>query len=178
MQPERHTNGPGKCAGRRGGGESCASAFSLASQLSGRRNDKLRSSHAVMLATVCLSRIRPSKKRIIAISHRSCLRSNWTANEYRPCFRRARRDLANPAAVRGPVLAPPCIRHLPFGMAGDLQGVALRVFAPQRGALLGSPGRFPFLSRFPLPVLGWLASPLSELGEFSDLAVEGITRRA
>jgi hypothetical protein len=33
-------------------------------------------------------------------------------------------------------------------MAGDRQGAALRVFAPQRGALLGSPGRFPFFNQF------------------------------
>jgi len=41
-----------------------------------------------------------------------------TSEEYSPCFRRERRDLAKPSRVRGPVLAPPCIRHRPLCMAG------------------------------------------------------------
>jgi hypothetical protein len=43
------------------------------------------------------------------------------------------RTRSNPSGVRGPVLVPPCIRHLPFGIAGDRHGDAFRVFAPQRG---------------------------------------------
>ena len=40
---------------------------------------------------------------------------------------------ASPAAVRGPVELPPCIRQRPFGMAGDRQAVPARVVAPHRG---------------------------------------------
>ena len=48
-----------------------------------------------------------------------------------------------PAAVRGPVLVPPWIRHLPLAIAGDLQGVPLRRFlAPQRGAALAALSAF------------------------------------
>jgi hypothetical protein len=63
-----------------------------------------------------------------------------------PCFQAARLDLANPSGVRGPVLAPPCMRHRPFLIAADLQGASLRVRAPQRGAFNGSPGGLPFFS--------------------------------
>ena len=38
-----------------------------------------------------------------------------------------------PSAVRGPVDFPPCIRHLPFGIAGDRHGLPILVRAPQRG---------------------------------------------
>ena len=44
------------------------------------------------------------------------------------------------------MLAPPCIRHRPFCIAGDWQGVPRRVLAPHLGALFGSPGGFPFFS--------------------------------
>ena len=77
-------------------------------------------------------------------------RSAMASTEYNPCFQRARRDLASPSGVRGPVLPPPCIRHRPLGNAGDLQAVPLRVMAPQRGAEFGLPGRLPFFSQ-PLP---------------------------
>jgi hypothetical protein len=50
-----------------------------------------------------------------------------------PCVVRAARIRARPSAVLGPVLLPPCIRHLPFGIAGDRHGLTLRVRAPQRG---------------------------------------------
>ena len=40
---------------------------------------------------------------------------------------------ASPAAVLGPVLVPPCIRHRPLVIAGDWHGVPVRVCAPQRG---------------------------------------------
>jgi hypothetical protein len=49
--------------------------------------------------------------------------------------------------VRGPVLLPPCNRQRPFGIAGARQLAPCRVFAPQRGAAFGSPGRLPFRSR-------------------------------
>lgn len=40
-----------------------------------------------------------------------------------------------PSLVFGPVLLPPWMRHLPFAIAGDPQGVFFRRFiAPQRGA--------------------------------------------
>jgi hypothetical protein len=48
-----------------------------------------------------------------------------------------------PAAVRGPVLVPPWMRHRPLAIAGDLQGVPLRRFlAPQRGAALAALSAF------------------------------------
>ena len=50
-----------------------------------------------------------------------------------------------PSAVLAPVDMPPCIRHRPFGIAADRQGVPLRVFAPRLGALLQSLCRLPFL---------------------------------
>jgi hypothetical protein len=40
----------------------------------------------------------------------------------RPCVVRAFRMRSNPSAVRGPVLAPPCILHFPQAIAGALQG--------------------------------------------------------
>ncbi len=41
--------------------------------------------------------------------------------------------------MRGPVLVPPWIRHLPLAMAGDPHGVPLRRFlARQRGAALAA----------------------------------------
>ena len=44
-----------------------------------------------------------------------------------------------PSGVRGPVLVPPWIRHLPLAMAGDPHGVFLRRFlARQRGAALAA----------------------------------------
>ena len=43
------------------------------------------------------------------------------------------RDALPPLRRSGPVLAPPCILHLPFGIAGPLQGVQARVRAPHRG---------------------------------------------
>jgi hypothetical protein len=48
--------------------------------------------------------------------------------------------------VRGPVLAPPCIRHLLFFIAGALQGVPSRMRAPHGFALAKSPEGFPFRS--------------------------------
>ena len=48
-------------------------------------------------------------------------------------------------AGRRPVLAPPCIRQRPLGIAGPWQAVARLVFAPHRAAFVRSPGRLPFL---------------------------------
>ena len=81
---------------------------------------------------------------------RSCRSCSIAVAEYRPCFQFARRHRSKPSGVRGPVAVPPCIRHLPFRMAGPRQAVPRRVLAPHRGAELGSPGRLPFCSR---PVL-------------------------
>ena len=51
-------------------------------------------------------------------------------------------------AVRGPVLLPPCIRQRRFPrMAGAMQPLPLRVRAPQRGAVEGSPGGLPLIRR-------------------------------
>jgi hypothetical protein len=66
--------------------------------------------------------------------------------EYKPCFQRAPLDRANPSEVRGPVLAPPCIRHRPLGIAGATHFFPCRVLAPHLGALFGSPGGLPFFS--------------------------------
>jgi len=44
-------------------------------------------------------------------------------------FQRERRERASPSAVWGPVLAPPCMRHLPLLMAGERQGIPQRVLA-------------------------------------------------
>src|ERR1700722_5126601 len=52
-----------------------------------------------------------------------------------------------PAALRGPVLLPPCSRQRPFAMARALQSVPRRVLAPQYGAREKSPVRLPFLRR-------------------------------
>lgn len=60
-------------------------------------------------------------------------RTRAISDEYSPCFIRAFRMRASPSAVFGPVLAPPCIRHLPFGIAGDWHGLPPRVRVPQRG---------------------------------------------
>ncbi len=59
-------------------------------------------------------------------------RATW-ALDRRPCFVCAAAARALPSGVRGPVDLPPCSLHrfLPL-MAGFLQGVPLRVLAPQR----------------------------------------------
>src|SRR5215470_4815656 len=46
---------------------------------------------------------------------------------YQPCLR----AFLFPFGAPGD--GPPCIRQRPFGIAGDRQGLPLRVFAPQRG---------------------------------------------
>src|SRR5947207_1036107 len=66
--------------------------------------------------------------------------------EYEPCFQFARRDRAKPSGVRGPVLAPPCIRQRPLDIPGARHSLPRRVLAPHLEALFGSPGRLPFFS--------------------------------
>lgn len=44
-----------------------------------------------------------------------------------PCFQALRLPFGAPGVL------PPCIRHLPFGIAGERQGVPFLVRAPQRG---------------------------------------------
>jgi hypothetical protein len=64
---------------------------------------------------------------------------------------RALRLRSSPSAVRGPVLRPPCIRHLAAPCtAGARHGLLARVraFAPHRGAVDGSPHVLPFRRLF------------------------------
>jgi len=56
--------------------------------------------------------------------------------EYCPCFQFDFLDRSRPSGVRGPVLFPPCILHLPFAIAGALQGVPFLVLAPHRGPFI------------------------------------------
>ena len=62
----------------------------------------------------------------------SCFMAMCAADR-RPCVRGAFRARSRPSGVRAPVLAPPCIRHLPFGIAGERQGKPPRVQAPHLG---------------------------------------------
>jgi len=78
---------------------------------------------------------------------RAAPRNAAISAERAPCRQPARRLQARPSAVRGPVLAPPCIRQRPFGIAGPRQAPPARVRAPQRGAARKSPGGLPFFSR-------------------------------
>src|SRR5712671_1377388 len=62
---------------------------------------------------VCWDASRGGCSQPASSSHtRSC--SARASAEYCPCFQRARRDRSSPSAVRGPVLGPLCIRHLPL----------------------------------------------------------------
>jgi hypothetical protein len=83
----------------------------------------------------------PSRK-----SWRILCDSAFASKEYKPCFQRARRDRARPSEVRGPVLAPPCIRQRPLRIAGAIHSLPCRVLAPHRGAFFGSPGGLPFFN--------------------------------
>jgi hypothetical protein len=82
-----------------------------------------------------------------------CLRSAAAAAERLPSFHRARRHRSSPSAVRGPVDAPPCIRHLVYSpvfllrIAGALHKPPLLAFAPHRGAIDGFPVGLPFSRR-------------------------------
>jgi hypothetical protein len=55
----------------------------------------------------------------------------------RPCVVFAATMRASPTAVRGPVPAPPCIRHRPFAIASPRHEPPARVRAPQSGARPG-----------------------------------------
>ena len=69
----------------------------------------------------------PAVSRIWEIKAESMRRLAMAAAVYRPCFRAFRLPFGAPG------LAPPCMRHLPFGMAGDWQDIPERVRAQQRG---------------------------------------------
>src|SRR5215468_4499738 len=73
---------------------------------------------------------------------------------YHPCFR----AFLFPFGAPGD--GPPCIRQRPFGIAGDWQGLPLRVFAPQRGldCMSKSMGLSLDFGRWPSPG-AWLTSP-------------------
>jgi hypothetical protein len=73
--------------------------------------------------------------------------SAFACTEYKPCFQFARLDRANPSGVRGPVLAPPCIRQRPLRIADARHFFARRVLAPHLGAVFGSPGELPFFNQ-------------------------------
>jgi hypothetical protein len=64
-----------------------------------------------------------------------------------PWTRLAVRQRTRPAAVRAPVLLPPCRRQRPFAMAGWRQAQPARVRAPQRGAARKSPEGLPWRRR-------------------------------
>ena len=61
---------------------------------------------------------RLNKSPLSRSSSRSKSLSAFACMEYKPCFQFARRDRAKPSGVRGPVLAPPCIRQRPLRIAG------------------------------------------------------------
>jgi len=85
-------------------------------------------------------------------SRRKKRRSALAAAERKPWLQRARRERSKPSGVRGPVLAPPCIRQRPLRIAGARHFSPCRVLAPHRGAVFGSPGGLPFFSH-PDPLL-------------------------
>lgn len=67
--------------------------------------------------------------------------SRRASAENRPCFQRARLERASPAAVRGPVERPPCIRKRFFPCtAGQPHEVPLRGRAPRSGRRVQRPG--------------------------------------
>ena len=76
----------------------------------------------------------PAVRRASLSNSRTKRISRRYSSVYLPCFVLARRIRSNPSGVRGPVLGPPCNRHLPFGIAGALHAPPLLVRAPQRGA--------------------------------------------
>jgi len=89
-----------------------------------------------------LKSLRISRKKV-----RNIRRCSRASAEYWPCFQLASRHRSSPSGVLGPVDAPPCIRHRPFGMAGLWHGIPFRVFAPHLATLERSPGGFSFLSQ-------------------------------
>jgi hypothetical protein len=88
-----------------------------------------------------------SRSPLLLSKPRKARRSALASAEYNPCFHRARLDRSSPSRVRGPVLAPPCMRHRPLRIAGALHSAPDRVLAPHRGAWLGSPGGLLFFSQ-------------------------------
>jgi hypothetical protein len=68
-----------------------------------------------------------------AIRSRTIARIRSISAVRRPCVARAFRMCSNPSAVRGPVLAPPCILRFPQAIACALQGIPVLVRAPHRG---------------------------------------------
>lgn len=69
------------------------------------------------------------------------------------------RDRSRPSGVFGPVECPPwSLQRDRLRIAGAMQAVPRLVLAPQRGAVLGSPGEFPFLNQ--LPRGSWGRSPV------------------
>jgi hypothetical protein len=98
--------------------------------------------HVWSAATLRMTRLRKRirdhncfmSSRLCRISSRTRLCSALLSEEYSPCFQRERRDLARPSGVSGPVLAPPCIRHRPFGMPcrdGSSLHIAARFLGPR-----------------------------------------------
>ena len=110
-----------------------------------------------------ISRCRSSAETCRA-SSALCLRSAVAAADRWPSFHRARRQRSSPAAVRGPVEAPPCSLQrvwfpvLVLRIAGALHGVPLLVLAPHRGAFGGSPPGLPFSRRPEFLLLAMLST--------------------
>ena len=76
--------------------------------------------------------INARNSRIAALASR---RAAIISADRSPCRHRARRLRSRPSIVRGPVLAPPCSRQRPFGIAAAWQGLPVRLDrAPHRGA--------------------------------------------
>ena len=73
-------------------------------------------------------------RRTSRIAAAASLRCPIAAAENAPCFQFARLLRSSPSAVRGPVLAPPCIRHRPLAIAGARQGSPVLPLAAHRGA--------------------------------------------
>jgi hypothetical protein len=74
--------------------------------------------------------IRFNSSRLCRSRSRTSFCSARASAEYSPCFQRARRDRASPSGVRGPVLAPPCMRHRPFAIARAHRSCTGRLLAP------------------------------------------------
>ena len=80
------------------------------------------------------SQMRRASSRISRRSWRKWRISCRASCPHIPWIVTAARWRAIPAAVFGPVDAPPCILHRPFRIGMLRQGVAARVFAPQMGS--------------------------------------------
>jgi hypothetical protein len=65
---------------------------------------------------------------ISLIQAESCRRVSMASQVKRPC---RKLPFAEPFGAPGEL--PPCIRHLPFGIAGERHGLPVLVLAPQRG---------------------------------------------